>query len=99
MAADGYVMFPTTVDPDPSDNLNAYKPGNPVNLAVNSQRDGKGSAGTFSVYAPGMKGPVSSGIKSAKYDPATAKASLRMAPETGSRVSRTVKVCADKMKC
>ncbi len=99
LAATGFAMFPTTNDPDPTDNRAPYKPGSPVTLTVNSQRDGKGTPGTFAVFAPGRNSPVADGIRSVSFNPETGKAQLRLAPETGSRIGRTVTVCADKEKC
>ncbi|WP_162435338.1 RHS repeat protein [Pseudoxanthomonas koreensis] len=96
LAATGFSMFPTTA---PKAGGTPYKPGDPVTLRVDSQRDGKGAAGTFAVFAPGGNGPIASGIRSVTYNPETGKAQLRMAPETGSRIGRTVSVCADNDKC
>lgn len=96
IAATGFAMFPTT---QPKNGGTPYVPGNPVTLTVNMQRDGKGAAGTFAVFAPGGSGPIASGIRSVTYNPETGKAQFRMAPEAGSRISRTVSVCADKDKC
>lgn len=96
LAATGFAMFPTTA---PKAGGTPYKPGDPVTLRVNSQRDGKGVPGTFAVFAPGGNGPIASGIRSVTYNPEAGKAQLRMAPETGSRIGRTVSVCADKDKC
>ncbi|MBI2397880.1 MAG: RHS repeat-associated core domain-containing protein [Xanthomonadales bacterium] len=99
LAATGFVSFPTTKDPNPNDSLGPYKPGNSVTLTVNSERGGKGTPRTFAVFAPGGSGPIASGIRSVNYNPKTGQAQLRMAPETGSRIGRTMTVCVDKDKC
>ena len=99
IAATGYTRFPSTIDTNPKDNLGPYKPGDPVTLTVKMSSGGKGAAGSFAVFAPGGDGPINAGIRSVTFNPDAGKATLRMAPETGSRISRSVTVCVDKNKC
>ncbi|MGH8049964.1 MAG: RHS repeat-associated core domain-containing protein [Arenimonas sp.] len=91
-APNGYVMYPTTIDSNPFDLKGPYKPGNPVTLTVNSAPDGSGEAMTFNLYKPGGNGQVFSKISSVRFDPKTGEAKIRIAPETGSRITRTITV-------
>jgi hypothetical protein len=49
-----------------------------------------GAGGASEVRGNGMRGT---------YNSQTGEAKVRLAPETGTRISRTVTVCADKSKC
>lgn len=59
-----------------------------------SGRSGSNDGGSTSI-----KGLGGSGIKGGTYDSKTGEAKVRLEPETGSRISREVTVCADKSKC
>ena len=98
-AANGFVMYPSTNDRDPSDDHPAYQPGNSFRIRVRESRAGDGEARGFVRFSPNGQGTSGPTIRSISVDPRAGTATVRYAPETGTRIGRTVTACIDKDKC
>lgn len=76
IAADGFVRSPSTDK--------GYQAGNPVTLTVNSDINGRGSAGAFRVFMPNSQGPVPNvSITTMTYDPKSGAFSATVVTGTG----------------
>jgi RHS repeat-associated protein len=98
-AANGFVMYPSTNDSNPSDDTPAYQPGNAFSIRVMEDRSGGGEERGFVRFTPNGQASSGPGIRSISVNPRTGMATARYAPVTGSRLGQTVTRCVDKDKC
>ncbi len=98
-AANGFVMYPSTNDRDPTDDRPAYRPGDSVRVRVMEDRSGSGEERGFVRFTPNGQGTSGPTIRSITVNPTTGMATARYGPETGTRIGRTVTACVDKDKC
>ena len=99
-AANGFVLYPSTVDRDPSNNRPAYRPGDAFTIRVRESRSGDGEVRGFVQFTPegrlSLNGLI---ITSISVNPRTGMATIQFESETGSRIGRIVRGCIDEDKC